>query len=96
MPSPLSESDIERKICDYAKKHGCLVFKFVSPGHRGVPDRLFICNGVVLFLEIKRPGKRPTLLQESCIKKLRSQNIAAEWTDSFEGGVYHLKTYLLD
>lgn len=49
------ESSIERDACDYAKKQGWMVFKFVSPGRRGVPDRLFIRDGRHLFIEFKRP-----------------------------------------
>lgn len=83
---PAKESAIERNICEYAKRNGCLVFKFTSPGHRGVPDRMIIKDGKVLFLEVKREGKRPTLLQVKCINELRKGGVFAQWTDSADEG----------
>lgn len=54
------ESTLEKKIIRFAKKHNWFVAKFVSPGLRGVPDRVFIRDGLVLFIEIKRKGEVPT------------------------------------
>lgn len=92
---PAKESTIERNICEYAKKNGCLVFKFTSPGHRGVPDRMIIKDGQVLFLEVKREGQYPTLLQMKCIYQLREQGIDAEWTDSVDKGKALVTKFLL-
>lgn len=54
------EKDIERKACEWAKANGWLVYKFVSPSHRSVPDRLFIKGGRVVFIEFKRSGGKLT------------------------------------
>ena len=35
------EKDIEKAVCDYAKSKGVLTYKFSSPNHVGVPDRIF-------------------------------------------------------
>lgn len=35
----------------------------MSPANSGVPDRLFIFNGRVFFVEFKAPGKKPRPLQ---------------------------------
>lgn len=49
------ESTIESKTCDYAKTQGWTVYKFVSPGRRGVPDHLFMKHGrQLIFIEFKR------------------------------------------
>lgn len=81
------EKTIEKKVCDYAKKQGCLVYKFVSPAHRGVPDRMFITpKGRVFFIEFKAPGKRPTPLQTHELIKLNNHNVYAVWADCFEEG----------
>jgi hypothetical protein len=67
------EKDIERKVCQYAKAAGCLVYKFTSPAHRGVPDRMFMSpHGFVWFVEFKRLNEKPTTNQEREIAKLRS------------------------
>ena len=87
MKEPLLEKDIERKVGEYAKANGCLYYKFTSPAHRAVPDRIVITpNGVVGFLELKREGKTPTPLQTLEIAKLQKHNAIAGWADSVERG----------
>lgn len=51
------ESAFERKLGDYIKSLGGKVYKWVSPGTSGVPDRIAILpGGKVIFIEVKRPG----------------------------------------
>jgi len=58
------EKQIEKAVCDYAKEKGILVYKFSSPGHAAVPDRMFILPGGRMFMmEFKAPGKKPTAPQ---------------------------------
>jgi hypothetical protein len=87
-PTPkVLEKHIEKGINRYAKKVGVLTYKFTSPAHRGVPDRLFIApGGKVGFLEIKRPGGKPTNLQLHELQKLRNHGVIAEWADTIEKG----------
>jgi hypothetical protein len=82
-----SEKKIEQAACRYAKSRGALVYKFSSPAHRGVPDRLFIKNGRVLFLEFKAPGKKPTKLQQRELDLLQGQKVVAFYVDSLTGAV---------
>ena len=78
------ESQIEKKACDYAKSLGFLVFKFTSPGQRGVPDRCFISPaGAVLFLEFKTPGQKPDATQRAMMERLRKQGVAAGWASDY-------------
>ena len=65
------EKEIEKKVCDYAKREGWLVYKFSSPGQKGVPDRMFMKAGKIFFIEFKAPGKRPTMLQQVAFDKIR-------------------------
>ena len=67
------ESDIERKVCDYAKRHGFLTWKFVSPGRHGVPDRIFIRRGEITFVEFKKMGGKLTGHQDRRIRELRRE-----------------------
>lgn len=58
------EKQIEKAVCDYAKEKGILVYKFSSPSHAAVPDRMFILPGGRMFMiEFKAPGKKPTAPQ---------------------------------
>lgn len=51
------ESDLERKIVDFVESLGGRAWKWVSPGRRGVPDRIiFLPGGIIIFAEIKKPG----------------------------------------
>lgn len=85
--SPELEKEIEKKIGDYAKKRGCLYYKFASPSTRGVPDRIIIApNGEIGFLEIKAKGKKPTPLQQRHIDTLIMSGCRATWTDNVLDG----------
>lgn len=82
------EKEIEKKIGDYAKKHGCLYWKLTSPSNRAVPDRMICTNrGVVGFLEVKRRGCKPTELQFLKMKDLSSRGHQVTWCDSVEAGI---------
>ncbi|KLU15566.1 MULTISPECIES: VRR-NUC domain-containing protein [Xenorhabdus] len=56
----IREDVIERHLVNEVKKAGGIAYKFVSPGRRGVPDRIVILpNGRVVFVECKSPGEKP-------------------------------------
>jgi len=80
------EKTIEKKVCDYAKATGWLVFKFSSPSQRGVPDRMLIRNGEVCFIEFKAKGKKPTKLQQNIHAKITGQGIPVYIIDNVEFG----------
>ena len=82
----MNEAQIERKVCDLAKKRGWLPYKFASPSNRGVPDRIFLRDGVCLFVEFKAPGKKPTKLQANVHDKLREKLFAVWVIDSVAAG----------
>jgi len=60
----MRERDIEAYLRDRVKALGGIAFKFVSPGHAGVADRI-VCmpGGVVWFVEVKAPGGKLSPLQ---------------------------------
>lgn len=84
MPGP--EATIERAVCDYAKRRGWLAYKFTSPANRAVPDRMFVRGGVVLFVEFKSPGKKPTKLQAHEHDKLRAAGAWVFVVDNVDAG----------
>lgn len=61
----ISEVNIEQYLIKEVKKLGGRIYKFVSPGNNGVPDRLILFPyGPVYFVECKRPkGGRVSKLQ---------------------------------
>lgn len=80
------EKQIEAKVCDYAKVKGMMVYKFTSPARAAVPDRMFIRNGRVFFIEFKREGQKPTPAQEREHNRLRQQAINVFVVDNVEAG----------
>ena len=80
------ESSVEAALVRYAAKRGVLTFKFSSPSHRGVPDRIFMANGNVLFLEVKRPGGEPTALQTYTMRAITNAGCLCRWVDNVEAG----------
>ena len=58
---------LEKAVEAYFRKaveaRGGVAFKFVSPSHRGVSDRVVCLQGQTWFVELKRPGGRLSPLQ---------------------------------
>ena len=70
------EKQIEKAVCDYAKSKGLLHYKFTSPGHLGVPDRMFVTKrGTIFFIEFKSESGKTTPSQEREIARLAGHNV---------------------
>lgn len=81
----VSEKSIEDYLRLRVKQAGGRAYKFVSPGNAGVPDRLAILpGGRIAFVELKAPGKKPTVLQQKKIQELRSLGVLVTWADCRE------------
>ena len=74
-----TEAELEAKVREYLKSQGWLVFKFVSPGTAGVPDRIIIRDGRVVFLELKTSRGRLSKIQEQIKNQIQQH-----------GGEYHV------
>lgn len=58
------ESEVEQALVRRVKSLGGKCEKFTSPGKRSVPDRLVTLPGNrIIFVELKAPGKTPTVKQ---------------------------------
>ena len=59
------EKHIEAYLVKRVKEMGGIAYKFTSPAHRGVADRV-VClpDGVVWFIELKARGGRLSPLQK--------------------------------
>ena len=67
----MQEKEIERKLVEGTKARGGIAFKFVSPGHAGVPDRLVLMPGARIgFVEVKTADKQPRKLQAATHRKI--------------------------
>lgn len=95
MPAKKRESAVEAEIRTYAVENGCIYLKLAGAGQRGQPDRMILKESKVLFLEIKRPGKKPEPLQLWWAKKLRAHGFTAEWCDNSDRGCELIRIHLL-
>ncbi len=61
----MRESTIEKYLVAQVKAIGGMAYKFTSPAHRGVADRV-VClpDGQTWFVELKAPGGRLSELQK--------------------------------
>jgi hypothetical protein len=61
----MRESTIEKYFVAQVKKLGGMAYKFTSPAHRGVADRV-VClpDGQTWFVELKAPSGRLSELQK--------------------------------
>lgn len=82
----MRESTIEAAVCAYAKSKGCLTLKLSGQNQKGQPDRMFLHNGRVLFIEFKAPGKLPTALQLRWIERLHDHHFEAWCCDDIDKG----------
>lgn len=78
------ERNIEAYLVKRCKEIGALCDKFVSPQRRAVPDRIVIFKGNIVFVELKAPGKRPTVAQEHDHSRRRAAGATVLVIDSIE------------
>lgn len=83
----MTEAEIERRVVAHCQKKGLITYKFTSPAHRGVPDRIIIGRNQVLLLELKQAGRKPTPLQLREIDRINTMsgpNLLATWAAGWE------------
>lgn len=67
----MRESALERMLKTKVEKADGECWKFVSPGLRGVPDRICIFpGGRIAFVEMKKEGGELSALQKKRLKRL--------------------------
>lgn len=85
MKKPVArESKVEKDIREYAEATGWWQAKFVSPSKDGVPDRVLIRGGLVLWMEVKRPGEEPSAKQYLRMSEMKKHGANVCWVDNFE------------
>ena len=79
------ESKVQAKILKELRKiEGLYVYKNIVTNRKGVPDICVVYLGKSIFLEVKRPGGKPTELQKYNIEKIREAGGIAEVVNSYE------------
>lgn len=77
----MRESKLEKDAVKFAIANGWLSRKFKSPARRAAPDRLFMRDGYVMFIEFKAPGKEPTEQQLLEHERYRAKGIDVHVVD---------------
>jgi hypothetical protein len=81
----MRESAIETHLRERVKKKGGLCVKIPAVHFVGIPDRLVLLPGAVMyFVELKAPGKKPTPKQQSVHEKIRSLGFTVYVIDNKE------------
>ena len=75
MDRAISEVDIEHMVCVWATDNGWLAPKLQWLAQTGWPDRTFIKDGKVIFIEFKKPGGVVSKKQHHWIGRIRAQGI---------------------
>ncbi len=79
----LRERTVEAYLRRRVRETGGIPYKFVSPGRKGVPDRLIAWPGNrLLFVEVKAPGKKLEPAQVREHKRLRVLGVAVYTADT--------------
>lgn len=86
----MREREIEAYFVKRVKEAGGLQRKFVSPSHKGVPDRIAVLSRGICFVELKAPGKglRPDQVREHA--KLTKAGCRVYTIDSLEAVDYFI------
>ncbi|QIG63175.1 hypothetical protein ARB14_31 [Bacteroides phage ARB14] len=80
-----SEKVFERELSKYVDDSGGMAVKLLSQFIKGLPDRMFLLHGgVVIFVEFKSTGKRPTKIQSYIHAKIQALGFLVYVVDSVE------------
>ena len=81
----MRESKIEKVFREAVESNAGVAYKFVSPGRRGVPDRLVLFpGGKAYFVELKAPGKDLEPHQEREIARIKRMGHSVVVIDSVQ------------
>ncbi len=93
-PAPRAELEarIEARAVRWARRRGWIVLKQGGAYNpTGYPDRLFLKNGIYIWIEFKRPGEVPTKLQAQRHTELRAQGAAVYVCDNSDDAIARLR-----
>jgi len=74
-------------LIDEVLRRGLIHRKLSGLGHIGWPDRMVLGHGGrIAFIEVKRPGQVPTVLQSRILQLLQQLGFYATYIDNIEDG----------
>ncbi len=97
MKLKLSEADVTKQCIPWLKIQGWTCIRLQSglvdlPGNRkmrvgvkGLPDWIAVKGKIAVFVELKAPGKVPSIDQEIWMEMARQRKHLVMWADSFDG-----------
>ena len=89
----MREKEIEKKLVDGIKRLGGCAYKWVSPGRDGVPDRIVVLpGGIIWFVELKTDTGRLSPRQQFQLNFLNSLG----FNTTVVRGVSECRRFLLD
>jgi len=86
MKTPIRESTIESAVVRYARRQGVRCVKLNGMHNRGKADQLLLYKGRVMFMEMKRPGGKPTTLQLKWRDELTREGFESLIIDNIKDG----------
>lgn len=80
-----SEKVFERELSKFVEESEGMAVKLLSQFIKGLPDRMFLLkSGIVVFVEFKSTGKKPTKIQSYIHAKIRALGFLVYVVDSVE------------
>ena len=77
------EKTVEQNFKKHIEKQGGLCWKWVSPGTKGVPDRIVLLpGGKIIFAELKAPGCKLSPIQEKRKRQIEALGFEYRVVDS--------------
>jgi Holliday junction resolvase len=87
-----SEASIVKACVALIRARGGCVIKTTPPGvPAGTPDLIACIAGRFYAIEVKRPGEKPTALQEYRLAQWRKAGAVAVWVDSADALVFAIR-----
>lgn len=75
----MTEQQIQAKKIKQLEAKGFYVIKLIRTNKNGIPDLLVIPPGAdVTFIEVKKPGNKPSKLQEYRMKELSEHGLKTQ------------------
>jgi len=78
------EYSLEQQCRNIVKSLDGIAIKLNPVNARGIPDRLVMLPGRIMFIEFKRPGGKVRANQQHWIDRLRSMGLEAHVVDNVD------------
>ena len=88
------EKEVESAIVRYAEERGVIAIKLNGPHDAGKPDRVFFYNGRALIVEMKKPGEKPTRIQQAWLDKFTALGFRAICCDNIGKGKTEIDRFI--